>query len=152
MFYKMMRKARKNQKGFTLVELMVVVVIIGILTAIAIPQFSRVTERAERAGVEANLRTIEGTIMMYTADHGAPGDQQIGADPAGPIESFLQLAPDGPVVEARYGIYDAGDGPRAFFWVYSSAEVKVGGENIPGRTDVLGANTDGMYMLETLPW
>ncbi|MGI6412512.1 MAG: type IV pilin protein [Syntrophomonadaceae bacterium] len=58
-------KKSRNQKGFTLVELMVVVAIIGILSAIAVPVYRNVTEKANRSAVEANLRTIDGAIMMY---------------------------------------------------------------------------------------
>ena len=63
----MLKSFKKNQKGFTLVELMVVVVIIGILTAIAVPVYNSVTTKAERSAIEANLRTIDGVIMTATA-------------------------------------------------------------------------------------
>jgi len=67
----LMKRFHKNQKGFTLVELMVVVVIIGILVAIAIPIFNTVTDRANQRAVEANLRTLEGSIMQYLASGNA---------------------------------------------------------------------------------
>ncbi len=60
----------KNQKGFTLVELMVVVVIIGVLVAIAIPIYNNVTDRAETGACQANLRILDGAIMMHFAETG----------------------------------------------------------------------------------
>lgn len=64
----------KNQKGFTLVELMVVVVIIGILVAIIIPIYGRVQDNAAMKSHEANLRTIDGAISMYVAEKGGDPD------------------------------------------------------------------------------
>lgn len=61
-------KKSNNEKGFTLVELMVVLVIIGILVAIAVPVYTTVQENARLNAHMANIRTIEGTIALAQAE------------------------------------------------------------------------------------
>ena len=66
----MMMKIRNrlNQKGFTLVELMVVIAILGVLAAIAIPKFVDSTAAANTAKIAADLSTIDSAIVMYQAN------------------------------------------------------------------------------------
>ena len=61
---------RRNQGGFTLVELMIVVIIVGILAAVAIPMYQGATERAKASEAVAALGTIRGAMRVYYAEHG----------------------------------------------------------------------------------
>ena len=54
---------KKNRKGFTLMEMLIVVAIIAILIAVAIPTFSSALTKAEEATDEANLRALKGLIV-----------------------------------------------------------------------------------------
>lgn len=63
------RKKINNQKGFTLVELMVVIAIIGILAAVAVPKFSTATNSAQIAKAHSDLAAIDSAITMYEANN-----------------------------------------------------------------------------------
>jgi len=60
----------RNQKGFTLIELMIVVVIIGILAAIAIPNFIAMQNRAKEGSTKANMHTLQ----LASEDYGVQSD------------------------------------------------------------------------------
>jgi type II secretion system protein G len=69
----------KQRKGFTLIELMIVIAIIIILAAIAIPNYLKMTERARRARVAGDFTSLATSLEAYSVDWGAYPNETFNA-------------------------------------------------------------------------
>ena len=83
---------KRNKKGFTLVELVVVIAILGILAAIAIPKLGSSRDTAKMATHNANVRILKSAAAMYLADN---PDTANGTALLGDTEDELEAYIDG---------------------------------------------------------
>ena len=79
-----MRIKKRREAGFTLVEIMIVVAIIGMLAAIAIPNFVRARTTAQKNACINNLRQIDGAIQQYALENNKSGTDPVTLDNCAP--------------------------------------------------------------------
>ncbi len=77
---------RSRSSGFTLIEILIVVVVLGILAALTVPQFSNATSQAEDAAAHSQLNVLRGQMALYWVYEGP--DTSLGEDISGVIESL----------------------------------------------------------------
>ena len=127
----MLLKLRKKSKGFTLIELMIVVAIIGILAAIAIPNFLRYQAKSKQTEAKANLGAIFTSEVSYMAEYNTYTAIAQGAG-GGAITTNLDWAPTG---TTRY-IYNTTAANGTAFMAQAQGNIM----NIAGQLDTWKIN------------
>jgi len=99
---------KMNRKGFTLVEIMIVVAIIGLLAAIAIPNFVKAREKAMTNACIANLKQIQGAIQVWAIDNGKAADAIVTSGDLVPdyIKAWPNCGTDAYVLSATFDVED----------------------------------------------
>jgi len=126
----------KSKKGFTLVEIMIVVVIIGLLAAMAIPAFQKVRATSQNKTVVNNIRQITSAADQYFLEEGLTSVQiseLIGADSyiKGTNETGLQVADEDYFDTITQGID----------YVVSGLPSGVGGNDVDDHKPTAGSTT-----------
>ncbi|MFC1576231.1 competence type IV pilus major pilin ComGC [Candidatus Omnitrophota bacterium] len=100
---------KMNKKGFTLVEIMIVVAIIGLLAAIAIPNFVRARATARARVVDANVKQVYSAIQVWAIEYG-----KVDADAAtwgDIVTDYLKTNPNATTGSGTYTITTVGAEP-----------------------------------------
>lgn len=96
-----MKRFIHREEGFTLVELMIVILILAILVAIAVPVYLKAQDNAKKNTCKSNLRTIDGAIQTYQAN--TESDFTSGASVANLTSwKYLKSTPSCPVGPTTY--------------------------------------------------
>lgn len=93
----MLKKKLRNQKGFTLIEIIAVLVILGILAAVAIPKFLDLQDDSRRAGARGFVAAAQSAISMGYASFLLGNTSGAGASPSAACATVVIDVPSGKV-------------------------------------------------------
>lgn len=138
----------RRKSGFTLIEILIVVVILGILAAIVIPQFTNASETAKGSNLLSQLQTIRSQFELYQVQHGGnyppvltgggsdwrelteKTDLDHTLNAAGKYGPYLQQAPANPFISDDTLAITVGDGTAGWIWdagtnmIYANVETQ----------------------------
>jgi len=98
-----MKKNRKEH-GFTLIELMIVVAIIGILAALALPKFAQLVEKSREAATKGNMNAMRSSISIYYGDSEGIYPTYLETSPLYLFSKFMEKIPPVKATHAGVGI------------------------------------------------
>jgi prepilin-type N-terminal cleavage/methylation domain-containing protein len=115
---------RNRRRAFTLIEILIVVVILGILAAIVIPQFTDASTQATNASVKSQLQTIRGQLELYKVQNGDAYPALVANQWVDLVTNdYLQAAPKNPLQDAATNtVVGAAAGP-AVAWIWDGDEL-----------------------------
>jgi prepilin-type N-terminal cleavage/methylation domain-containing protein len=102
-------KSLKSRRGFTLIEIMIVVLIIGILLAIAVPNFVLARKAARTKACISNLKQIQSAKEQWAMDQKRPGTDTPGTADLIGAALYIKVAPTCPSTNATYPIAETVD-------------------------------------------
>ncbi|MGA3084677.1 MAG: prepilin-type N-terminal cleavage/methylation domain-containing protein [Thermodesulfobacteriota bacterium] len=107
----------KNQKGFTLIELIIVIVIIGILAAVAIPRYIDMTAKAQTAAINGTTGGLKAAAAIAYADYVVNGTATSGLNPTVVLSYMSDTG--GAVVNGATG-FEATISGTTYTWIFTN--------------------------------
>ncbi len=118
------KTSTKIKRGFTLVEILIVVIILGILAAIVIPQFTNASTEARNSSLASTLQAIRSQFQLYktssSGDIGPTFATDMFSTAGAFVPTYFEAAPDNPFTPGTAGTLVTSAAAAGYGWLYTS--------------------------------